>query len=134
MRDPDDCSAYSADFLAFWSQRHLATLTTLRSDGSPHVVPVGVTFDPAAGLARVICSRGSRKARNVGESEVPARVAVCQVAGRSWSTLQGYAVVRDDPASVSEAEARYAERYRIPRPNPERVAIEITVTSRLGMQ
>ena len=31
--------------LAFLTERHLATLTTLRPDGSPHVVPVGVTYD-----------------------------------------------------------------------------------------
>jgi F420H(2)-dependent biliverdin reductase len=31
-----------------------------------------------------------------------------------------------------EAERRYAERYRPPRPNPDRVVIEITVTGLLG--
>ena len=49
----------------FFADRHLATLTTPRTDGTPHVVPVGVTFDPAAGLARVITSAGSAKARHV---------------------------------------------------------------------
>ena len=33
---------------------------------------------------------------------------------------------------VAEAERRYAERYRTPRPNPERVVIEITVNRLLG--
>ncbi|MEV0780869.1 pyridoxamine 5'-phosphate oxidase family protein, partial [Streptomyces sp. NPDC050428] len=32
-----------AEYLAFWHERHLSTLTTLRPDGTPHVVPVGVT-------------------------------------------------------------------------------------------
>jgi hypothetical protein len=41
-------------------------------------------------------------------------------------------VIRDDPASVAEAERRYAARYRPPRPNPARVALEITVTRVLG--
>ena len=59
-------------------------------------------------------------------------VAVCQVDGRRWSTIEGYAVVRDDPAVVVDAERRYAERYRQPRPNPERVVIEIRVTRILG--
>jgi hypothetical protein len=40
--------------------------------------------------------------------------------------------VREDPASVADAEARYAARYRTPRPNPERVVIEIAVTRVLG--
>jgi PPOX class probable F420-dependent enzyme len=114
---------------AFWRERHLATLTTLRPDGTPHVVPVGVTFDPDAGLARVITSAGSRKAAHVATR---AEVAVCQVDGRRWVTVEGRAVVRTDAASDAEAERRYAERYRTPRPNPERVVIEITVTRILG--
>jgi hypothetical protein len=60
------------------------------------------------------------------------RVAVCQIDGRRWSTLEGRAVVRDDPGSVAEAERRYAARYRTPRLNPARVVIEIAVTRVLG--
>ncbi|MEV4823772.1 TIGR03618 family F420-dependent PPOX class oxidoreductase [Micromonospora sp. NPDC049274] len=118
---------------AFCAERHLATLTTLRADGTPHVVPVGVTLDAAAGLARVITSGTSRKARQVaaaGDTGTP--VAVCHVDGRRWLTIEGRAVLRSDQASVAEAERRYAERYRTPRPNPERVVIEITVTGLLG--
>jgi hypothetical protein len=33
---------------------------------------------------------------------------------------------------VAEAEQRYAARYRQPRPNPERVALRITLTRLLG--
>nr|WP_308785428.1 PPOX class F420-dependent oxidoreductase [Phytohabitans rumicis] len=116
-------------FRAFWRERHLCTLTTLRPDGSPHVTPVGVTLDPDAGVARVITSRDSRKARHAAAT---GRVAICQVDGRTWSTLEGHAVVRDDPAAVRDAERRYAERYRTPRANPRRVVIEITVTRVLG--
>jgi PPOX class probable F420-dependent enzyme len=114
----------------FWAERHLCTLTTLRADGSPHVVPVGATLDAEAGLLRVTASRGSAKVRHVlagGD-----RVAICQVDGARWSTVEGRAVVRDDPESVAEAERRYAERYRPPRPNPERVVIEVTITRVLG--
>jgi PPOX class probable F420-dependent enzyme len=114
----------------FWTERHLCTLVTLRRDGSPHVVPVGVTLDVEAGLARVICSTGSQKARNVRGSGV---AVVSQVDGRRWSTLEGTAVVREDPESVAEAVRRYALRYREPSPNPERVAIEITVGRVLGL-
>ncbi|MEV6802409.1 TIGR03618 family F420-dependent PPOX class oxidoreductase [Micromonospora rifamycinica] len=124
---------YDERVLAFCRERHLATLTTLRADGTPHVVPVGVTYDPAAGLARVITSGGSAKARQVaaaGPAGVPA--AACHVDGRWWLTIEGRAVLRTDAAAVAEAERRYAERYRQPRPNPERVVIEITVTRLLG--
>ena len=34
------------DALAFLTERHLAMMTTLRADNSPHVVAVGFTFDP----------------------------------------------------------------------------------------
>lgn len=123
----------TAEFEAFWHERHLATLTTIRPDGTPHVVPVGVTVDMAAGVARVITSGTSHKVRHVlaaGPDGVPA--AVCQVDGRRWSTLEGWAVVRDEPAAVADAEHRYAERYRVPRVNPKRVVIEISVTRVLG--
>ena len=111
--------------LAFLAERHLATLTTLRPDGSPHVVPVGVTYDPATRTARVITSGTSAKARHLRDGG--ARVAVCQVDGRRWLTLEGTAVVRDDAAAVADAVARYAVRYRQPRENPARVVLEISV-------
>ncbi len=116
--------------LTFLTERHLATLTTLRADGSPHVVPVGVTFDPATRTARVITSGGSAKARHVRDGQ--GRVAVCQVDGRRWTTLEGTAVVRDDAESVADAVARYAVRYRQPRENPARVVLEISVDRILG--
>lgn len=119
----------SDEFRAFWTERRLATLVTLRRDGSPHVIPVGVTLDIAAGLARVICTGGTQKARNAAERGV---AAVSQVEGRRWSTLEGDAVVRADPDAVADAVARYAVRYRQPRVNPERVVIEITVRQVLG--
>jgi PPOX class probable F420-dependent enzyme len=117
-------------FLEFWTERHLCTLTTLRADGSPHVVAVGATWDPAAGLARVISSATSAHVRHVRNGQE--RVAVCQVDGARWVTVEGVAEVRDDPESVAEAVRRYAERYRMPRPNPSRVAVEIRVTRLLG--
>jgi PPOX class probable F420-dependent enzyme len=119
----------SPEFRAFWTERHLASLVTLRADGTPHVVPVGVTLDVDARLARVICRRGSVKARNAAARGI---AAVSQVDGRRWSTLEGDATVSDHPDAVAEAERRYALRYRTPRPNPERVVIEIAVRRVLG--
>lgn len=119
--------------LAFWAERHICTLVTVRPDGTPHAVPVGATLDAAAGIVRVITSAGSAKARHVaqaGPDGLP--VAVGQVDGRRWATAEGRAVLRADPASVADAERRYAERYRPPRANPERVVIEVTVTRFLG--
>lgn len=113
----------------FWTERHLATITTVRADGTPHVAPVGVTYDETTGTARVITSGTSQKARNVRGNP---RVAICQVDGRRWTTLEGTAVIDDDPRVVADAERRYAARYRQPRPNPARVVIVVTVTRVLG--
>lgn len=121
-------------YLGFWRERHLCTLTTPRPDGGPHVVPVGVTYEPEARLARVIAGRASKKVRNVlAAGPGGARVAVCQVDGRRWATLEGVAEVRTGADEVAEAERRYAERYgRTPSPNPDRVVIAIRLTRALG--
>jgi hypothetical protein len=91
-----------------------------------------VTLDPRTARAFVITSATSRKVAHVRGAGGGARVAVCQVDGRRWSTLEGVATVRDDPAAVADAVARYAARYRQPRCNPARVVIEIAVTRVLG--
>jgi PPOX class probable F420-dependent enzyme len=119
------------DVLTFLADRHLATLTTLRPDGSPHVVPVGFTFDPASGLARVISSEGSRKVRNVLAAP-GSRAVTCQIDGGRWLAVEGTAEVTDDPERVATAVAAYAERYRQPSDSDTRVAIEITVDRILG--
>ncbi len=115
--------------LAFLVERHVATLTTLRRDGSPHVVAIAFGYDPSAGIVRVITSDGSQKVRNV---ERDGRAAVCQVDGARWLTLEGHAQVRREPARVVAAVAAFEARYRPARENPNRVAIEIAVTRVLG--
>lgn len=116
---------------AFVTERHLATLTTLRPDGSPHVVAVGFTWDASSGLARVITFAPSRKARNLLAAP-GSRAAVSQVDGGRWLTLEGPAEVTDDPDRVAEAVRRYADRYRQPGERDDRVAIEIHVDRVLG--
>lgn len=117
--------------LAFLDERHLATLTTLRPDGSPHVVAVGFTYDPEAALVRIITFAPSRKARNLAAAP-GSRAAVCQVDGGRWLTLEGPAVVTDEPARVAEGVRRYAQRYREPGERADRVVIEIAVDRVLG--
>lgn len=124
--------SFSADLIGFWRERHLCAVTTLRRDGSPHAVPMGVALDADTATAWAITSATSQKVANVRAARGEALVAVCCVDGRRWSTLEGTVDVLTDPASVAEAERRYAERYKVPRENPRRVALRITVTRVLG--
>ncbi len=115
----------------FLTERHLATLTTLRSDNTPHVVAVGFTWDPDEQLVRVITFAPSRKARNVA-AHPGGPAAVCQVDGGRWLTLEGRATVTDDPERVAEAVRRYAARYSDPKQRTDRVVIELAVDRIMG--
>jgi F420H(2)-dependent biliverdin reductase len=125
-----DLGALDEATLAFLTERHLATLTNVRADGTPHVVPVGFTYEPATRLARVITSGTSVKARLAARPGAVA--ALCQVDGRRWLTLQGPIHVEDDAAAVGDAVERYAHRYRQPRENPKRVVLVVSVERILG--
>ena len=117
------------DALAFLTERHLAMLTTLRVDSSPHVVAVGFTFDPRTHIARVITTGGSQKAVNAERGGV---AVLSQVDGARWLSLEGHASVNREVAAVRDAELRYAQRYRTPRVNPRRVVIEVQIERVLG--
>ncbi|WP_433613024.1 PPOX class F420-dependent oxidoreductase [Prescottella agglutinans] len=128
-RIPSDASHLTAEAAAFLAERHLATLTTLRKDGTPHVVAVGFTWDPERRIVRIITNDASQKARNADRGGYG---AVSQVDGGRWITLEGPARVLADRSSVTDAEQRYAARYRTPRENPTRVVIEISVERVMG--
>lgn len=116
---------------AFLTERHLATLTVTRSDGSPQVTPVGVTYQPETRTARVITWADSYKARTVA-ADPGQPVAVCQVDGGRWLTIYGRATVTTEPDAVAEAVRRYAARYRQPKERDDRVVIEIAVDRLVG--
>ena len=115
--------------LTFLSERHLASLTTLRADGSPHVVPVGFGYDAEARIVRIISFAGSQKVVNALRG---GRAAVSQVDGGRWLTLEGTVTATDDAERVAAAVAAYAARYREPSERADRVAIEINVDRILG--
>ncbi|WP_395152545.1 pyridoxamine 5'-phosphate oxidase family protein [Ilumatobacter sp.] len=117
--------------MEFLTERHLATLTTLRTDGSPHVVAVGFSYDPDARVARVITWATSQKAINAGRMEARGQhAAVCQVDGGRWLTLEGpVRLVIDD---VQPGIDGYAARYQPPKERDDRAVLEINVTKILG--
>ena len=103
----------------FVTERHLATLSTVRADGSPHVVPVGFTWDPDQGLLRITTREGSRKVRNIeawtaemkgkGIDGKPARVeSVQHVTGDPVATSQ--TTLPTETAPLPRAEHRVADR------------------------
>jgi F420H(2)-dependent biliverdin reductase len=114
----------SDEAIEFVTERHLATLSTLRADGSPHVVPVGFTFDADNGTARVITFAGSAKVTNAASG---GRAAVCQVDGARWITFEGTSRTSTEPDVVNAAVEAYTRRYRQPKQRPDRVVIEINV-------
>lgn len=125
-----DPRALPEEVTAFLAERHLATLTTLRPDGTPHVVAVAFTWDPDAQLVRVITNGSSRKAANVRAGS--RRAVVAQVDRARWLSLEGVPTVSDDPQRVAEAVRRYASRYRQPGENARRIVLEIAVDRVLG--
>lgn len=126
MRRPTDLTDADLEFLA---ERHLATLTTLRRDNTPHVVAIAFGYDRDQGVVRIISSDGTRKVQNIETNGV---AVVCQVDGARWMTLEGTAQVVRDADGVRRAVEAFETRYRPARENPDRVAIEIRVSRILG--
>jgi len=128
-----DPAALPPEVLTFLGEYHLATLTTLRDDLSPHVVAVGFSYDTEARVARVITWAGSQKAINAGRMEARSqRAAVCQVDGGRWLSLEGPVRLITDPEGVRAGVEGYAARYRQPKERDDRVVIEVAVERILG--
>jgi len=126
MKTPHDITP---EMLAFLQEYHLASLTTMRADGSPHVVPVGFSYDHAAHVVRVITFASSLKYKNALRG---GRAVVSQVDGGRWLTLEGTVSGTDNPVRVAAAVSGYASRYRQPGEREDRVAIEIAVDRIMG--
>ena len=122
-------SDLTASQLEFIRENHLATLTTLRADGSPHVVPVGFTFDIENNIVRVITFAKSMKARHAAQG---GRAVVSQVDRGRWITLEGTVCLRTEADIVAKAVEAYAGRYRQPKVREDRVVIEIVIDKVMG--
>jgi F420H(2)-dependent biliverdin reductase len=110
--------------ITFLTDRHLASLSIAKPDGKVHVSPVGFTFDSQTGVARIITSSTARKSAHAATA---GRASICQIDGAFWLTLEGTVRVTDDAAEVADAVARYEQRYRPPRENPQRVVLIVDV-------
>ena len=117
---------------SFLAERHIATLSTRRPDGSLHVAPVGFGYDAEGRIARIITFEGARKARNLDREGGSGRSVLCQVDGGRWLTLEGRGRVVRDPAAVARAVAAYSERFGAPGEREGRIAIEIAVERIMG--
>jgi len=126
MRTPADLTP---EMLAFLAEYHLASLTTFRADGSPHVVPVGFSYDHTSHTVRIITFASSAKYKNALRG---GRAVVSQVDGGRWLTLEGTVTGTADPEKVAAAVAGYAARYRQPGEREDRVAVEIHVDRIMG--
>ncbi|WP_372595232.1 pyridoxamine 5'-phosphate oxidase family protein [Actinotalea sp.] len=122
----------SPEQTVFVTERHLATLTTLREDGSPHVVPVGFTWDAELGIARITTRESSVKVRNAAAGHGGSRAAICQVDGGRWLTFEGTVSISRDPEEIAEAMRRYARRYRELTPDPRRIVLRLAVDRVMG--
>ena len=128
-----DLNDLEPSVMAFLTERHLATLTTLRRDGSPHVVAVGFSYDQVSRIARVITWGSSQKAINAGRMQVAGqRAAVCQVDGGRWLSLEGQVRLVTDPVGVQPGIDGYTSRYQQPKDRPDRAVVEIDVDKILG--
>jgi F420H(2)-dependent biliverdin reductase len=115
--------------IEFVRENILATLTTLRADGSPHVVPVGFTYDLDQNLVRVITFAKSMKARHAAQG---GRAVVSQVDRGRWITIEGTVRLRTEADVVAQAVEAYAGRYRQPKVREDRVVIEIMIDKMMG--
>jgi PPOX class probable F420-dependent enzyme len=115
--------------IEFVRENILATLTTLRADGSPHVVPVGFTYDQDQNLVRVITFAKSMKARHAAQG---GRAVVSQVDRGRWITIEGTVRLRTEADIVAQAVEAYAGRYRQPKVREDRVVVEIIIDKVMG--
>ncbi|WP_374523673.1 pyridoxamine 5'-phosphate oxidase family protein [Streptomyces malaysiensis] len=112
--------------------RHLHTWPV--STGPSRCRSYDFSHAQGASVARIITRKGSKKVANIQAAQPhAARVALCQVDGGRWATLEGTATVLTDPDAVDDAAQRYGARYgRTPAPNPERVVINVVIERAMG--
>ena len=121
-RDPHDLGP---EVLAFLTERHLATLTTLRADGSPHATVVWV--DGEGDLVRINITTTRAKYRHLRRD---ARVAVLVVDRGDpyrWLAVDGHAELTEEGAEahIHGLSRKYFGRDYVLPPGERRVLVRV---------
>lgn len=111
---------------AFLRAGHIAAVTTLRADGSPHTTPVWIDCDGEAVLFNT--ARGRAKERHMLADP---RVSIMTIDGddfHRWLTVDGHATLVDEGADehIQTLADRYQEGAPVRRsPGRERVIVRV---------
>ena len=93
----------------FWGAPRLATLGTVRADGTPHLVPVKAMR--VAGELLVLTRPETVKVRNVRRT---GWASIAEHTSTLWATVEGRARVCEDEETLATARAAYLERFGRP--------------------
>ena len=93
----------------FWAAPRLATLGTVRADGTPHLVPVKAMR--VAEDLLVLTRPETVKARNVRRT---GRASIAEHTSTLWASVEGPARVCEDEETLATARVAYLERYGRP--------------------
>nr|WP_246299421.1 pyridoxamine 5'-phosphate oxidase family protein [Nocardioides panaciterrulae] len=93
----------------FWAEPRLATLGTVRPDGSPHLVPVKAMRQDEAFW--VLTRRDSVKVRNVLAT---GRASLAEHTRTTWVSVEGKARIRYDADLLAAARTAYERRHGNP--------------------
>ncbi|HEX5542612.1 MAG TPA: pyridoxamine 5'-phosphate oxidase family protein [Micromonospora sp.] len=98
-------------YLEFLTVPRIASMALVRRDGRIHQTPVKMALDIGSGIAVVLTSSRSVKARRIRGAGGLARVALGEHSSTLWVTLEGPATVSADPDRVRWARDVYARRF-----------------------
>ncbi|HEX5596186.1 MAG TPA: pyridoxamine 5'-phosphate oxidase family protein [Micromonosporaceae bacterium] len=99
------------EYLEFLTVPRIASMALALRDGRIHQTPVKMALDIGSGLAVVLTSSKSVKARRIRGAGGLARVALGEHSSTLWVTLEGPATVVADSERVEWARDVYARRF-----------------------
>jgi len=98
-------------YLDFLSVPRLASMAFALPDDRIHQTPVKMALEVESGIAVVLTSSRSVKARRISNAGRQVRVALNEHSSTLWVTLEGPATVSAEPDRVDWARGVYASRF-----------------------